>query len=51
MVSLGLLMPRKSVLISQYERRLDNYVIHVLIYTMSRVAEQGSGIRVGLGGG
>jgi hypothetical protein len=38
------------VLTSQYIRRLDNCSIYVLLLRLSRVAEQGPDIRVGLGG-
>jgi len=51
MVSLGLLIPGKSVLTSWYICGLDNCSIYVLLLRLSRVAEQGPGIRVELGGG
>jgi hypothetical protein len=39
------------VLISQYERGLDKWIVYVVVLRLSRVAEQGPGITVGLGGG
>jgi len=47
----GIANSENVVLISQYERGLDKWIVYVVILRLSRVAEQGPGIRVGLGGG